>query len=68
MHHDCALDIPRDYEPCADCGFDHEYEWIEAQAWHEKDASESILEVCEECGRDHLFEFDLTQNCNRYVG
>lgn len=26
--------LPSDYEECADCGFDHEYEPSEAQRWH----------------------------------
>ena len=23
-----------DYEPCGDCGFDHDYEYPQAYAWH----------------------------------
>lgn len=26
--------LPDDYETCGDCGFDHEYEYQQAYAWH----------------------------------
>lgn len=26
--------LPDDYEPCGDCGYDHSYEYTEAQKWH----------------------------------
>ena len=26
--------LPDDYEPCEECGYDHEYEWEEAQQVH----------------------------------
>ena len=26
--------MPSDYEPCGDCGFDHSYEYEQAYAWH----------------------------------
>jgi hypothetical protein len=28
------LELPEDYEPCADCLFDHEYDREEAERWH----------------------------------
>lgn len=28
--------IPKDYEPCGECGYDHAYEYEEAKLWHEK--------------------------------
>lgn len=31
-----------DYEPCADCGYDHSYEPLESQAWHKKHGAPSI--------------------------
>ena len=27
-------ELPDDFNKCDDCGFDHEYEWLKAQAWH----------------------------------
>ncbi len=27
-------DVPEDYEPCGECGWDHEYEPQQAIAWH----------------------------------
>lgn len=29
-----AVNIPDDYEPCGDCGFDHGYDYESAHAWH----------------------------------
>jgi hypothetical protein len=26
--------MPSDYEPCGDCGYDHSYEYEKAYAWH----------------------------------
>lgn len=28
------IEVPNDYELCGDCGYDHEYEPKESQAWH----------------------------------
>lgn len=48
-------EIPLDYEPCAECGYDHEYEPHEAQKTHqsllmlEKDPVQSF---CASCGAD----------------
>jgi hypothetical protein len=28
-------ELPDDYDKCGCCGFDHEYEWSQAQAWHD---------------------------------
>lgn len=27
-------DLPSDYEPCGQCGFDHSYEYPQAHDWH----------------------------------
>ena len=26
--------LPEDYEPCGECGFDHNYEYESAYKWH----------------------------------
>jgi len=38
-------ELPDDYEACAECGFDHAYEYEEAYRWH----SENLIS-CPECG------------------
>jgi hypothetical protein len=35
-------DLPDDYEKCNACGFDHEYDWSKAVAWHDKNDFEDI--------------------------
>lgn len=35
-------DLPDDYEKCSDCGFDHEYEPAQAQAWHRMHGAPSV--------------------------
>lgn len=35
-------DLGSDYETCSDCGYDHEYEPVEAQAWHREHGAPSI--------------------------
>ena len=35
-----ADDLPEDYEPCGDCGFDHSYEPYEADQVHRQWAAE----------------------------
>lgn len=42
-------EFPEDYEVCAECGFDHEYENEEAQKWHVKNDPN----YCEMCGSSH---------------
>ncbi len=33
----CAkVELPSDYEPCGECGWDHEYEPAMAVAWHKE--------------------------------
>lgn len=27
-------ELPLDYEPCGDCGFDHDYDYPAAAEWH----------------------------------
>jgi hypothetical protein len=29
-----TIHLPEDYETCGDCGFDHDYEYFQANAWH----------------------------------
>jgi hypothetical protein len=31
-----VADLPEDYEPCGDCGYDHDYEYEQAHSWHTK--------------------------------
>jgi hypothetical protein len=33
---ECYSSLPRDYETCGECGFDHGYEPAEASDWHGK--------------------------------
>lgn len=35
-------DKPTDYEPCGQCGFDHEYEYQEAYNWHKAHEREGL--------------------------
>jgi hypothetical protein len=45
-----VADIPIDYEPCGDCGFDHGYEQGEAAAWHrEKRVNRSVSVTLLDC-------------------
>jgi len=40
---------PEDYEPCGECGYDHEYEYEEAYKWHVEHDSD----YCAICGSRH---------------
>lgn len=55
-------DLPSDYEQCATCGFDHEYEYAEAQKWHEQnpEPEQEIAGECDVCGRE---VFDMHAVC-----
>ena len=48
--------LPKDYEPCGDCGFDHSYEYSEAYAWHKANP-------CSYCKYDHKVETHETNCC-----
>lgn len=39
-------DMPKDYEACGECGYDHEYECEEAHAWH-------LAHPCSYCDYNH---------------
>jgi hypothetical protein len=43
--HECAMELPADYEACGTCGFDHMYEWEQAQAAHKQlpDSKEDVF-------------------------
>jgi hypothetical protein len=43
-----------DYEECADCGYDHEYEPEAAQAWHKANGAPGVGILPE----DDLFTID----------
>ena len=47
-------DLPGDYSACASCGYDHEYEYAEAQAWHSDnpDTEDQPAGDCDICGRE----------------
>lgn len=34
--------LPEDYEPCGDCGFDHQYELVSAREWHTDDLARAL--------------------------
>ena len=40
--------LPIDYEPCGECGFDHSYEPAQAAQWHS--------ENCSTCGGEGIVE------------
>jgi hypothetical protein len=43
--------LPADYEACADCGFDHDYETEEANKWHSQVHTQESFH-CSTCGND----------------
>ncbi len=46
---EAQMELPSDFEQCASCGFDHEYEYVDAQKWHlanpGEDEGKSVHEV-----------------------
>lgn len=37
-----APPMPEDYETCGECGFDHDYEYVEAYRWHEEEEKRRV--------------------------
>jgi hypothetical protein len=48
--------LPEDYEPCGECGFDHGYEYEEALKWHNHKHVEDIVDAVRSSNRETKLE------------